>query len=101
MIPGTKDKQRLVLMKVSSILWRKVGHLVAFELHCLDYTIAQMHNRTPTSRGRRTSVPITPAVKAAIRNVYAIDPNANQHDVAYSVGTNQGRVNNVLRGIRK
>lgn len=100
MTPTTKPKQRLVLAKISQVLWRKVGHLVAYELHCLDYTIAHMHNRTTSPRARSTSVAITPTVEAQIRYLHQTDPTCPQHEIATLVGTNQGRVNETLIGKR-
>jgi len=60
----------------------------------------QMHNRHMRPRARSTSAPVTPQLAARVLMLYAVDPSMPQHDIAYIVGTNVGRVNEILNGKR-
>lgn len=62
---------------------------------------ADMHNRVPPARARNTSQAVTPAVRRRIRDLHQTDPALPQHEIAKLAGVNQGRVNEVLRGIRR
>lgn len=61
---------------------------------------AELHNRSPLTRGRIMSQPMTPTVRQGIQNDHAMDPSMPQHEIAKRNGVNQGRVNNELRGVR-
>jgi hypothetical protein len=99
MIPNTKPQQRTVLLRLATYLRRPNPDLNLAVL-ILEGTAALMHNRVPPQRARTTSVPIDAHTKLLIKRLRAADPDKPQHEIAAEVGTNQGRVNEVLIGKR-
>jgi hypothetical protein len=66
----------------------------------LEILLSHMHNRPAKRRGRVTSPPVA-LVRDKIIEMHRADPDMPQHDIAHALGINSGRVNNVLRGIRR
>jgi hypothetical protein len=69
-------------------------------LETMEELLAHMHNRPAKRRGRVTSPPVS-LVRDRIIQMHRTDPDMPQHDIAQALGINSGRVNNVLRGIRR
>jgi hypothetical protein len=98
--PTTKKKQRAYLSAIADLIERDAPHLVA-HVAALRLLESHMYNRVPPRRGRAQSVPMSPAVKRNIKTLRAADPLLPQHIIGTCVGVNQGRVNEVLIGVRR
>lgn len=60
----------------------------------------EMRNRPPVTHGRNVSERITPEKVAEIRRLHLDNPTMPQHEIARRANVNQGRVSEVLAGIR-
>lgn len=98
--PTTKLKQREFLLRVAGIIERDAPHLI-LHVAALRYLETHMYNHVPAHRSRNQSVHMSPAVRRQIRQWRRLDPDMPQHVIGTNVGVNQGRVNEVLRGIRQ
>lgn len=96
---GTKADHRRVIASVIAAL-REPSPDTASLADTLALLLTHMHNHVPDDRARTTSVSITRDVARRIRALHRADPKLPQHEIARLVGTNQGRVNEVLRGVR-
>ena len=99
MIPDTKPKQRIVLKALIERLRNVAPHLI-LEIMVLEGMLHHMHNRSTGRAARNTSRAVTPQMRDRILWMHRNDPTMPQHDIASRCGTNQGRVNEVLRGKR-
>jgi hypothetical protein len=97
--PSTKKKQRAFLRQITDGIERDAPHLVAY-IAALRLLGTWMYNRVPAHRARVQSEPLTEDIIDLIRQWHRLDPNMPQHVIGSRVGVNQGRVNEVLRGIR-
>ena len=61
----------------------------------------ELHNRKPVTRGDPVSLPMTDERRTMIQRLHSAYPTMSQHEIAKIVGTNQGRVSEVLHGVRK
>lgn len=61
---------------------------------------AEMRNRPPQTRGKPTSLPITPERQELIRKIHMQHPGLPQHEIGKIAGTQQGRVSETLAGKR-
>lgn len=95
---GTKADQRRLLLHLAgrvSALRAELGHVV----DVMRQLELAMHNRSVMPRGRPTSPAITDGLRSEIRRLHGL--GLNQHDIAAQLGTNVGRVNNALIGVRR
>lgn len=111
-IPSTKPKQRAWLDAIIERLTADLDWLREYDPASLQLTEledvladlrvlrAELHNRSPVMRGRRTSVTITPIVRQQIRVLHQQYPTMNQHELAWHVNTNCGRICETLTGKR-
>jgi hypothetical protein len=60
----------------------------------------ELHNRKPKTRGRPTSVTVTPEIEARIFALHAQFPSLPQHEIGRLAGVQQGRVSETLAGKR-
>jgi len=90
--PSTKAKRRLW---VDDLLLRLEA--LAADLRTLR---AELHNRVPEARAKATSRRYDETLVARINSIHEAFPDLPQHEIAKLVDTNQGRINNALRGIR-
>ena len=72
-----------------------LAHRIPKELERQGLTI---YRKKVFANGRRpnSSEPMTPELRAAIRNYYEADPDATQQEIANMFNVNIGRVNEVL-----
>jgi hypothetical protein len=90
-------------MKQREIIQR-VGELVAAvreQLDEIDRLLPQLKRRSPKKRAPRVSTPMTVELRKEIVEYAAANPEASQHVIAEHMGTNQGRISEALRGLRK
>ena len=97
--PTTKKKQRKFLTVVTNCIERDAPHLIV-HVAALRNLEEQMYNRVPEHRGRPESRPMTEEVVQEVYDEKAADPRVSQHVNGARVGINQGRVCEVLRGVR-
>ena len=99
-LPTTKAKQRVwlddIILRLGDIL--RPDHPILRDLRLLR---AELHNHGPEERAKATSRPYTPDLVDRIRAMRRAFPDMPQHEIAKVVDTNQGRVNNALRGVRE
>lgn len=98
--PTTKPKQRACLLAIADRIERDAPHLVT-HVAALRELERHMYNRVPVKRGRAESVPVTPAVRQQVQTLHMLDPDRPQHSIATQAQINQGRVNNILIGVRQ
>lgn len=67
----------------------------------LEHLADEMHRRPRATNAPVTSTPMTPALRARIIDTAARNPELSQHVIAKLLGTNQGRVSEVLAGKRR
>jgi len=97
--PTTKAKQRLWVHDL--IVDTHAGHVSRDEIvRRLYVLLVELRNRPPIKRSDPCSVPTTADVKARILQLSAADPLMAHQTIAERIGTNIGRVSEVLAGKR-
>lgn len=60
----------------------------------------ELHNRPPTTRGEPVAVPVTPELIKRVWEIHLGNVTIPQHIIGEMVGLQQGRISEILSGIR-
>ena len=89
------NEEYIEVLKAIKGVGATLAHRIPKELERQGLTI---YRKKVFANGRRpnSSEPMTPELRAAIRNYYEADPDATQQEIANMFNVNIGRVNEVL-----
>lgn len=60
----------------------------------------ELHNRKPTTRGKPVALTVTPELIRRVWEIHLADPTIPQHIIGEMTGLQQGRISEILSGIR-
>ncbi len=89
------NEEYIEVLKAIKGVGATLAHRIPKELERQGLTV---YKKKVFANGRRpnSSEPMTPELRAAIRNYYEADPDATQQEIANMFNVNIGRVNEVL-----
>jgi hypothetical protein len=97
----TKHQHRLVLRAVITQLEARNDPTLVRQIATLHALLSDMHNRRIRHASGKTSVKVTPKLARDIVAYHRGHRNTPQHTIATRFHVNQGRVNEVLNGVRQ